>query len=400
MSNARSCDVIILGAGAAGLMAAKTAGARGRRVVVLEVANKPGKKILMSGGGRCNFTNLEVLPSHFICRNPHFVKSALKQYTNWDFIGMVAEHGIAYHEKEAGQLFCDKSSKQILAMLLQECELPNIDIFLETATSKIESNVAGGFNVTTETGVFECQSLVIATGGLSIPTLGGATGLGYDLAREFGIEVYPLSASLVPFTLSGVWKELSASLAGVSLTVDVQTPSNSFYGDMLFTHRGLSGPAILQSSNYWELGQPIIIDLIPNISLEKELLTLKQKGIKKSPLQVIAEQTARSVADKMIDYWWPQEGKKSVLELSNKTIEQIHNTFHQWSLTPSGTEGYRTAEVTKAGVSVDEISSQTMEHKHVKNLFFVGEVLDVTGHLGGFNFQWAWSSGYVAGKNA
>lgn len=400
MKKPKSCDVVVLGAGAAGLMAAKTAGARGRSVIVLEVSNRPGKKILMSGGGRCNFTNLEVLPTHFICRNPHFVKSALKQYTNWDFIGMVAEHGIDYHEKEAGQLFCDGSSKQILAMLLKECELPNIEVLLETVTKKVERRVAGGFHITTESEIYECQSLVIATGGLSIPTLGGATGLGYDLAREFGVEVYPLSASLVPFTLSGVWKDLSTSLAGVSLRVDVQTPSKSFFGDMLFTHRGLSGPAILQSSNYWELGQPLKIDLLPALSLQEELLMLKRTGIKKSPLQVIADHAPKSFAEKMIDCLWPQDGRKPVLELSDKMIEQIHKSFHQWSLTPSGTEGYRTAEVTRAGVSVDSISSQTMEHKQVDNLYFVGEVMDVTGHLGGFNFQWAWSSGYVAGKNA
>ncbi len=401
-------DVIVLGGGAAGLMCALTAGQRGRRVLVLEVSNKLGKKILMSGGGRCNFTNLEVQAHHFISSNPHFVKSALAQYTNWDFIGLVAKHNVAYHEKEQGQLFCDESAKDILALLKQECDQANVSFQLNCETHQVDHNLAkhnldytksdcARFTIGTSKGAFSCASLVVATGGLSIPTLGGATGLGYSLAKQFGLKVIQTRASLVPFTLSGKWQDFSSALSGVSVHVQASVPTKSFRQGMLFTHRGLSGPAVLQLSNYWQLGETIYIDLLPTIDVQDMLVNAKAKTPNMTPSQVFSGKLPSSLLKHLQLLWWQD---KPLQSFRHAELESLAKQFQEWQLKPSGTEGYRTAEVTQGGVDVSQISSKTMQVDGHEGLFFIGEVLDVTGHLGGFNFQWAWSSAYVAGQNA
>lgn len=396
-------DVIVLGGGAAGMMCALTAGQRGRRVLVLEASNKLGKKILMSGGGRCNFTNLEVEPSHFICRNPHFVKSALKQYTNWDFIALVATHGVAYHEKEQGQLFCDGSAKEIVALLTAECAKAKVEFTLDCQVTDVSRGALDttrpepNFTLSSNQGEFQCDSLVVATGGLSIPTLGGATGFGYALAQQFGLNVHPTEASLVPFTLSGKWQALSKALAGVSLPVVASVSSKGFMQSLLFTHRGLSGPAILQLSNYWHLGEVIDLDLLPSHDAAELLLSAKQKRPEITVNQALSAHLPKSLLSHLQTLWWRDD---PLQHYKNEELDVLAQQLHHWQLKPSGTEGYRTAEVTRGGVDVSHISSKTMQANKVNGLFFIGEVLDVTGHLGGFNFQWAWSSGYVAGRHA
>ena len=394
MLKARHYDVIVLGGGAAGLMCALTAGKRGKRVLLLEASNKFAKKILMSGGGRCNFTNLEVLPEHFMCRNPHFVKSALSQYTQWDFIALVAKHGIAYHEKSLGQLFCDNSAKDIVAMLLSECAEAGVELLHSCETKQVTAQ--NGYTAATSQGDFTANALVVATGGLSIPTLGGATGFGYRLAEQFGLKVHPTEASLVPFTLSGKWQEFSAALTGVALPVIVSVPNKSFSESMLFTHRGLSGPSILQISNYWHLGEFIELNLIPHISICQELLDAKSKRPQSNVTKELAQYLPNSLLSALQPLWWAD---KPLHEFKNIDLDKLAEQFHHWQLKPSGTEGYRTAEVTRGGVDVAQISSKTLQVQSQPGLFIIGEVLDVTGHLGGFNFQWAWSSGYVAGVN-
>ena len=400
--NIQYYDVIVLGGGAAGLMCALTAGHAGRSVLVLEASNKLGKKILMSGGGRCNFSNLDVQPQHFLCQNPHFVKSALSQYSNWDFISLVTKYDVAYHEKDEGQLFCDESAKDILSLLKSECEQSEVSFKLKCLTHKVsktknaESDDEARFTISTSDGKFRCQSLVVATGGLSIPTLGGATGFGYELAQQFGLQVHETQASLVPFTLSGKWQEFSESLTGVSLPVVVSVASKEFEQGMLFTHRGLSGPAILQLSNYWRLGEAISINLLPSNSASKLLLEAKINTPKVSITQALAKSFPNSLLKQLQALWWQDEPLQSY---KNSQLEDLANQLHDWQLKPSGTEGYRTAEVTRGGVDVSKISSKTMQVDGIEGLFFIGEVLDVTGHLGGYNFQWAWSSGYVAGLN-
>jgi predicted Rossmann fold flavoprotein len=399
MSTAKKYDAIVLGGGAAGLMCALTAGQRGKRVLVLEVSNKIGKKILMSGGGRCNFTNLHVQPENFICRNPHFVKSALSQYTQWDFISMVAKHEIGYHEKSLGQLFCNNSAKDIVKMLLDECEAAGVKILTKCETLTAEKDDGDedvGYAVTTSQGRFHAQSLVVATGGLSIPTLGGATGLGYHLAEQFGLQLHPTQASLVPLTLTGKWHELGTELSGLSLRVTANVASQGFQEDMLFTHRGLSGPAILQLSNYWQVGESIEIDLAPMADLAKEFQKAKNTTPSARLSSLMSRYWPKSLISALQMQWWQD---KPLHEFKNQELVQIAQQIHGWRLTPSGTEGYRTAEVTRGGADVSEISSKTMQLNNHPRLFFIGEVLDVTGHLGGFNFQWAWSSGYVAGVN-
>lgn len=396
-------DLIVLGGGAAGLMCALTAGQGGRRVLVLEVSNKLGKKILMSGGGRCNFTNLSVQADHFICSNPHFVKSALAQYSNRDFIALVNKHELGYHEKQDGQLFCDNSAKDILSILKKECDQLGVSFELSCETSAVKrhmENQEGAsqlprFTINTNKGDFLCDSLVVATGGLSIPTLGGATGLGYRLAQQFKLQVLPTRASLVPFTLSGKWQEFSSALAGVSLPVVVSVPSKSFHQGMLFTHRGLSGPAVLQLSNYWQLGESINIDLLPSADLADMLLNAKNNNPNMTPGQLLSGTFPSSLLKQLQLHWWQD---KPLQDYKHSELKALAKQFHEWQLKPSGTEGYRTAEVTRGGVDVSQISSKTMQVKHEKGLYFIGEVLEVTGHLGGFNFQWAWSSGFVAGK--
>ncbi len=388
-------DVIVIGGGAAGLMCALTAGQRGRRVLVLERANKLGKKILMSGGGRCNFTNLDVTPDRFLSANPHFCISALSRFTQHDFIALVEKHGIAYHEKNRGQLFCDASSKQILAMLLDECASAGVDIRHSCEVASLGAD--DGFRLETGQGTFTAGSLVVATGGLSIPSLGGSD-FGYTLARQFGLRVQPLRAGLVPLTFTGAFRELSARLSGVSLRARVSCAAGSFVDDILFTHRGLSGPAVLQLSSYWQPGEPLQLDLLPGLGIADLLLSFKQD----KPRSLLRTQLAGYLPVKLVKeleaLWWPDEAGTPLAELPDKLLRDIAGRLANWVLKPAGTEGYRTAEVTLGGIDTRELSSRTMECRTRPGLYFIGEVVDVTGHLGGFNFQWAWSSGWVAGQ--
>ncbi|MDT8405215.1 NAD(P)/FAD-dependent oxidoreductase [Sulfuriflexus sp.] len=392
----KSYDVIIIGAGAAGLMCAMTAGQRGKQVLVLERANKVGKKILMSGGGRCNFTNLYTEPANYLSHNPHFCKSALSRYSQWDFIALVEKHGIAYHEKDQGQLFCDDSSKQILAMLLDECEQAGVEIITRCELDKVEGQ--HGFRLETSCGRFHSQSLVVASGGLSVPSLGGSD-IGYRIARQYGMQVLPRSAGLVPFTLSGVLKEMSARLSGLSLPARLTCGTVSFLDQLLFTHRGLSGPAVLQLSSYWTEGETISIDLLPATDAAGFLLRAKQQQSKSRLRTVLHAELPKKLVTELEQLWWPTLADKPLAEFADKTLLEIATRVNHWQLTPAGTEGYRTAEVTMGGVDTNDLSSKTMESKTQPGLYFIGEVVDVSGQLGGFNFQWAWSSGYVAGES-
>lgn len=395
--------MLILGGGAAGLMCAITAGQRGRRVLVLERANKSGKKILMSGGGRCNFTNLNITPENFLSANPHFFKSALSRYTQWDFIALVEKHGIAYHEKTLGQLFCDGSAKQILAMLLKECEQAGVEIKTHCEVSQInpvKGENSSSFNIVSNQGNFSADSLVVATGGLSIPTLGGS-GFGYCIAEQFGLNLLPRRAGLVPFTFTDTFQDMFSRLAGVSVLVGVTAGGQGFIENMLFTHRGLSGPAILQSSSYWQQGQVITIDLLPNENAVVLLEAFKQTQVRTKNNSLLRTFLMQYLPKKLVHeletLWWPELANTPVVEIANKTLASIARQLNSWTLKPAATEGYRTAEVTLGGVDTDQLSSRTMECKQQPGLYFIGEVVDVTGHLGGFNFQWAWSSAYVAG---
>ena len=388
-------DVLILGGGAAGLFCALTAGQRGRSVLVLDSSNKVGKKILMSGGGRCNFTNLDIQPENYLSANPHFVKSALSQYTQWDFIALVEKHGIAYHEKGLGELFCDDSSKQILQMLVAECDASGVTIRTKVHTDQVKCTEKG-FQVSTSVGLITAQSLVVATGGLSIPTL-GSSGFGYELAEQFGLNVLPRTPGLVPFTFTDHIKGLCERLSGTSVDVEVSVPGQSFRGAVLFTHRGLSGPAALQISSYWQPGDVITLDLGPEVDFQTLLLADKQAHPKALLRTRLGQHLPKSLVSELELLLWPLEAERPIAEITNACIEQISQTLHQWSLKPAGTEGYRTAEVTLRGISTAHFSSKTMACESVPGLYCIGEVLDVTGHLGGYNFQWAWSSGYVAG---
>ena len=388
-------DVVIIGGGAAGLMCALTAGQRGRRVLVLEKSNRCGKKILMSGGGRCNFTNTGTTPANFLSANPHFCKSALARYTPADFIAMVERHGIAWHEKELGQLFCDDSSKQIVRMLLDECAEAGVRIETSCAIESV-AHANEGFRLQTSNGPFECASLVIASGGLSIPSL-GASGFGYDIARQFGHRVLPVRAGLVPLTLSGKPQEQYADLAGVALPVSARCGKARFDNAMLITHRGLSGPAILQISSYWEPGKELLLDLLPGCDAE-EFLVEQQRAHPDSELKtILAEKLPKRLAQRLCEAFFPN---RPMRQIPVAELRSIAARLHRWPVVASGTEGYRTAEVTLGGVDTDELSSATMESKKVPGLYFIGEVADVTGHLGGYNFQWAWASGHAAGEVA
>lgn len=387
-----SSQVVIIGAGAAGLMCAITAAQRGRKVTVLDHANKVGKKILMSGGGRCNFTNLWVEPENFLSGNKHFCKSALSRYTQYDFIALMEKHGLAFHEKAKGQLFCDNKAKDLLNILLTECDSAGVAIHTHTTIKTIKS-VPSGFLLTTSQGEFAAESVVVATGGLSIPTM-GATGFGYDIARQFGLRVTECAAALVPFTLAP--KDLAPleGLSGVSMPVTVSCNGTNFNEDMLITHKGLSGPAILQISNYWHPGDAVTIDLLPNKNLSELWQDWREQGIKAELKNMLAEHLPK----RFVQAWLEQySGSKPVQQYTPEEIANLDNQLHNWTLIPAGTEGYRTAEVTRGGVNTDDVSSKTFEAKAVPGLYFVGEVLDVTGWLGGFNFQWAWASGYCAG---
>jgi predicted Rossmann fold flavoprotein len=392
----KSYDVIIIGAGAAGLMCAMTAGQRGKSVLVLERANKVGKKILMSGGGRCNFTNLYSEPGNYLSHNPHFCKSALSRYTQWDFIALVEKHGIAYHEKSQGQLFCDDSSKQILAMLLDECEQAGVEILTRCELDKVECD--HGFRLETSLGEFHAKSLVVASGGLSIPTLGGSN-IGYRIATQYGMNVFPRRAGLVPFTLSGALKEMSGRLSGVSVTARLSCGETSFLEQLLFTHRGLSGPAVLQLSSYWREGEAISIDLLSETDAAELLHKAKRQQPKSLLRTVLNAELPKKLVTELEQSWWPALAEKPMAEFADKTLLEIADKLNHWTLIPAGTEGYRTAEVTMGGVDTNDLSSKTMESKTRPDLYFIGEVVDVSGQLGGFNFQWAWSSGYVAGQS-
>jgi len=397
-NSAAHADVIIIGASASGLMCAIEAGKRGRKVIVLDHANKAGKKILMSGGGRCNFTNLEIDASNFICHNPHFCKSALSRFTQWDFIAMVNQHQISYHERKHGELFCDDSAKDILNMLLSECRHVGVEIRLNHSIKTISQNDDKLFNIAAHKNNTHCNflstSLVIATGGLSIPRM-GATPLGYKIAEQFGHNIWPTTAGLVPFTLQPHDKEKLATLPGIAVDAIVSNDRTSFRENILFTHRGLSGPVILQVSSYWKAGEAININLLPDLDAV-EFLQTRQKQQPKTKIKTVL---AELLPKRLLIVLLSQETVDQALHaLSHNRINEIAQQLQSWEIKPNGTEGYRTAEVTLGGIDCNELSSKTMQSNKTTGLYFIGEVVDVTGWLGGYNFQWAWSSGWCAGQ--
>ncbi|WP_416306585.1 NAD(P)/FAD-dependent oxidoreductase [Neptunicella sp. SCSIO 80796] len=387
-------DVIIIGAGAAGLFCAAQAGKRGRSVLVLDHAKRIGGKILMSGGGRCNFTNMYAEPDNFLSDNPHYCKSALSRYSQWDFIGLVSDYDIAYHEKTLGQLFCDDSAKQIVNLLLSECEKAGAKVQSGCTVQSIDRH-SSGFKLETSLGQFQCESLVIATGGLSMPKL-GASPFGYKVAEQFGLSIKPTCAGLVPFTLHEQDKNVLAELSGISLEASAECNNTLFKENILFTHRGLSGPAVLQISSYWQPGQAVEFNLFPNGDLLAELINtqIQQPDILLST--TLARFYPKRFVQTALGYF--ALDNKPLKQYQGKQLEEVAEAFTAWRLKPNGTEGYRTAEVTLGGVNVDQLSSKTMMAKDIEGLYFIGEVVDVTGWLGGFNFQWAWSSGWVAGQ--
>jgi predicted Rossmann fold flavoprotein len=394
-------DVVILGAGAAGLMCARTAAQRGRSVLVLEKANKVGKKILMSGGGRCNFTNYDVTPENFLCSNPHFVKAALQRYTAWDFIHLVEAHSIPYEERRHGQLFCQNSAKDIVRMLLDECEAAKVEVLTHAGLSEIvPTHERKGYEI--EFSCLEvahsltCTSLVVATGALSIPTLGGSD-LGYKLASQFGMALVERRAGLVPLMFSDATKDLCERLSGLALEVEVSCNGQSFTENLLFTHRGISGPAVLQISNYWHPGDRVMINLLPHEHTTDWLLGAKRTYPAKHLKTLLGQRLAKSLVGELVVQFWSESGDMRLDSIPDTKLRQVAEQLRRWSLKPTASEGYRTAEVTLGGVSTDAISSKTMESREHAGLFFIGEVLDVSGHLGGYNFQWAWSSGFSAG---
>lgn len=391
---AKQLDVIIIGAGAAGLMAAATAGYRGKSVLLLEHANKPGKKILMSGGTRCNFTNLNTAPEHFVSRNPHFCKSALSRYSPWEFLALVQRHGLAYKEKAAGQLFCATSSKDILRLLLVECERAGIELRLKTDITRIRRQ-EDGFRLDTSAGPLHCKRLVIATGGLSIPTM-GASPFGYQIAEQFGLKVWPTRAGLVPFTLQPHDKKWLTPLSGISCDVAVTAGGRGFTEPLLVTHRGLSGPAMLQVSSFWQPGEGVVVDWLPQLADAGSAL---QHTKKKAPTLTLEKWLHGYFPQRLAQTFADRFGWKGPMQhFDDNQLASVAHTLKHWVFKPAGTEGYRTAEVTIGGVDTDAVSSKTFEAKTVPGLHFIGEVLDVTGQLGGFNFQWAWASGHAVGQ--
>jgi len=383
----RNFDALVLGGGAAGLLCAIEAGKRGRRVAVLEHADRIGKKILISGGGRCNFTNIHCQPENFISANEHFAKSALARYTPADFIALVEKHRIPYHEKTLGQLFCDRSAEDITELLESECRAAGVQIFLQSRIREVQHTTE--FVVRTESGEFRAPAVVIATGGVSIPKM-GATPFGYELARQFGLKIVETKPALVPFVLAGKDRSRYCDLAGVSAEVVAQANHHSFREKMLITHRGLSGPAILQISSYWEKGQPIRIDLAPDREITAAIRAAKVRNL------AAARTAFLGILPKRLAERWLENHAPAAW--NNDALAKLEKQAHEWVITPAETEGYEKAEVTAGGVDTDELSSKTMECLKVKGLFFIGEVVDVTGHLGGFNFQWAWASGAAAGR--
>ena len=412
-SKATNYDVIILGAGASGLLCAFTAAQRGRRVLVLEKSNKVGKKILMSGGGKCNFTNHFVEADNYISANPHFCKAALKRYSQWDFIAMIERHSIEVEERKHSQQFCKNSAKDILTMLLDECALAGVDIKTHCEITSIDALEIKGhsdkhqhedsrnryhINLVHDhiSQKLTCHSVVVATGALSVPSLGGS-GIGYDIAKQFGLKLSERRAGLVPFMFTDDVKAVCERLSGLAMEVDISCKKYTFTENMLFTHRGVSGPVVLQISNYWQPGDEISINLLPNFNVTEWLIKGKHKEGKILLRSLLSKKMAKALVVELQTLWWPDYADLPLAEFSDKKLMNIGNNISNWQLKPSATEGYRTAEVTLGGVDTDDISSKTMEAKQQPGLYFIGEVLDVTGHLGGFNFQWAWSSGYSAG---
>ena len=392
---AKHYEVIIVGAGAAGLMCAIEAGKRRRKVLLLDHAKAVGEKIRISGGGRCNFTNIHATPANFLSQNPHFCVSALKRYRPRDFIALVEKHNIAYHEKTLGQLFCDGSSKQIVEMLVNECNAAGVEIQLETGVLDIRKR-EGGFTVKANGQELGCESVVIATGGPSIPKM-GATGWGYDIARKFGLKIIEPRAGLVPFTLSEEMLTRYKTLSGVAVDSIARFKKTKFREAMLFTHRGLSGPSILQISSYWREGEPVELNMAPEQDVFALLKEHKTAHPKQELLTSLAQILPRRLAERVVE----ETGLGGKLaDLSHAKLQQVGDAVNRWQVVPNGTEGFRTAEVTLGGVDTDELSSQTLEAKAVPGLYFIGEVVDVTGWLGGFNFQWAWASGHAAGQFA
>jgi predicted Rossmann fold flavoprotein len=389
-------DVVVIGAGAAGLMCAAQAGYRGRKVAVVDMGKKPGRKILISGGGRCNFTNEGASPNNYLCSNPHFVKSCLSRYTQHDFIELVERHGLAYHHKTLGQLFCDNSAQDIVNILMTECEWAGVEHFLRSEVCHVVAAAEGGYVVTTSDQQFKCASLVVAAGGLTMPKL-GATPIGYKIAEQFGLKVLPTMAALVPFTLHDHDKIRFEGLSGVSIMCNVSSEDGTeFKENILFTHRGLSGPAVLQISSFWRAGQAVTINLLPEFNVSDVIHQWRteqgSKSLKNSLSTILPKRfieiliTEQAIPDKALN------------QLSHTEIEAIATYLHNWTIKPNGTEGYRTAEVTLGGVDTDELSSKTFEAKKAQGLYFIGEVTDVTGWLGGYNFQYAWSCGFAAGQ--
>ncbi|NLS18043.1 NAD(P)/FAD-dependent oxidoreductase [Rhizobium sp. P40RR-XXII] len=388
-------DVIVLGAGAAGMMCAIRAGQRGRSVVVLDQAAAPGEKIRISGGGRCNFTNINAGPRNFLSANPHFAKSALARFTPRDFLAMVERHGIAWHEKTLGQLFCDNSAKDIIRMLTDEMRAADAQLRLRTEISGIEQG-AGGYRISTSEGVFEASSLVVATGGKSIPKM-GATGFAYRIAEQFGLPVVETRPGLVPMTLDPQLLQRLAPLSGIAAPAEIRHGKTAFREALLFTHRGLSGPAILQISSYWREGEDITVAIEPDIDMFELLKKAKQMNGRQSAQTALAEILPKRLAQHFVE----NEGiSGNMADQSDKRLQQLASAIQSWSVKPSGSEGYRTAEVTLGGIDTDCLDSRTMQVKTVPGLFFIGECVDVTGWLGGYNFQWAWASGHVAGEAA
>jgi predicted Rossmann fold flavoprotein len=393
MKNTKHYDVIIIGAGGAGLMCAREAGKRGRRILIIDHADKVGKKILISGGGHCNFTNIEVGAEQYLSANKHFCKSALAQFDQHDFVAMLQKHKIKYHERKLGQLFCDNSAKQIVNMLVEECKESDIDIKLNIQVCEIYKN--GSFTIKTSAGTFTAESLVVATGGLSMPEI-GASGFGYKLAKQFDLSVTNTAPALVPFTFNNKDLDFYKTLSGISFEASVRCGKISFKEDVLITHRGLSGPAILQISSYWKPEQEIHLHLLPQLNWSEFLQTKRNENPKKELKTVLSEVLAKRLITGLIET--KQIKNISMFQLSDKCILKLTNFFSDLIITPSGTEGYNKAEVTLGGIDTKELSSKTLESRKVAGLYFIGEVVDVTGWLGGYNLQWAWSSGVAAGR--
>ena len=388
-------DVVIIGAGAAGLMAAATAGYRGRSVTVVDMGKKPGRKILISGGGRCNFTNENASPENYLCQNPHFAKSALSRYSAQDFIELVDRHGLNYHHKTLGQLFCDNSAQDIVDILMTECEWAGVDVAMRSEVISVNKNDSG-YEVVTAGESYQCESLVIASGGLTMPKL-GASPIGYKVAEQFGLKVLPTMAALVPFTLHDHDKQKFDGLSGISIATEVTSEDGTtFKENILFTHRGLSGPAILQISSFWRSGQAVNINLLPETPIDALINEWRETSGQKSLKNMLATVLPKRFIEALVKQ--KDITDKAINQISNDEITYLGQYLHNWQIKPNGTEGYRTAEVTLGGVDTDEISSKTFEAKKAKGLYFIGEAIDVTGWLGGFNFQFAWSSGVACGQ--